>query len=244
MHTFMHTYMLTQHAFVIRYTTLADGSMVGISKSILAHGNGRLSAVAYRSTDGGTAWKFASVVARSEDVPIALEGPSEGALTLLRNGTMMAVMRCDGQSGHYQPYISKLSDDGGLSWHSLRFLHGGGSGGVAGAGAVRPRLLELNGSLVLAGGRPSALSRDVLVWLNSAGDGDQWEAYSISYWHNRLNTNVNWTFPQQATNNSASFPRVTTSYTSMVRTGVDTGYVLYGMGIRAFTMPFRLVPNP
>jgi hypothetical protein len=25
----------------------------------------------------------------------------------------MAVMRCDGQSGHYLPYISKLSDDGG-----------------------------------------------------------------------------------------------------------------------------------
>jgi hypothetical protein len=24
----------------------------------------------------------------------------------------------------------------------------------------------------------------------------QWFAYSISYWHNRLNTNANWTFPQ------------------------------------------------
>ena len=50
--------------------------------------------------------------------------------------------------------------------------------------------------------------------------------------------------PQAATNNSRSFPRVTTSYTSLVRTGTDTGYVLYGMGIRAFTMAFRLVPNP
>lgn len=198
----------------------------------------------YRSTDGGTTFKFGSVIAQAEEVPMALEGPSEGALTVLRNGTMMAVMRCDGQSGHYLPYISKLSDDGGLSWHSLRFLRGGGSGDVPGAGCVRPRLLPLNGSLVLAGGRPSALSRDVLVWLNSNGDGDQWAAYSISYWHNRLNTNGNWTFPQHDTNNSASFPRVTTSYTSMVRTGVDTGYVLYGMGIRAFTMPFRLVQNP
>ena len=152
-----------------------------------------------------------------------------------------AVMRCDGQSGHYLPYISKLSDDGGKSWHSLRFLRGGGSGGTAGAGCVRPRLLSLNNSLVLAGGRPSPLSRDVRVWLNAAGDGEQWFGYSISYWHNKLNTNANWTFPAAATNNSRSFPRVTTSYTSIVRTGSETGYVLYGMGIRAFTMAFRLV---
>ena len=67
--------------------------------------------------------------------------------------------------------------------------------------------------------------------------------YSISYHHNRLNTNGNWTFPQVATNNSKGFPRLTTSYTSIVRTGSDTGYVLYGMGIRAFTLAFRLVPN-
>ena len=66
----------------------------------------------------------------------------------------------------------------------------------------------------------------------------------LRYWHNRLNTNANWMFPQGATNNSRSFPRLTTSYTSIVRTGNDTGYVLYGMGIRAFTMAFRLVVNP
>ena len=226
------------------YITLADGTMVGIAKSTLskaASPSGRLSAVAVRSTDGGFNWTFASVVARAEEVPQASEGPSEGALATLKNGTLMAVMRCDGQSGHYLPYISKLSDDGGKSWHSLRFLRGGGSGGTAGAGCVRPRLLSLNNSLVLAGGRPSPLSRDVRVWLNAAGDGEQWFGYSISYWHNKLNTNANWTFPAAATNNSRSFPRVTTSYTSIVRTGSETGYVLYGMGIRAFTMAFRLV---
>ena len=31
------------------------------------------------------------------------------------------------------------------------------------------------------------------------GDGEQWDGYSISYWHNRLNTNANWTFPQVTT---------------------------------------------
>eukprot|EP00937_MAST-01D_sp_MAST-1D-sp2_P005122 g5122.t1 len=200
------------------YTTLADGSMVGIAKSTLsaaASPSGRLSAVAYRSEDQGGTWAFAAVVAQAEEVPQASEGPSEGALATLRNGTLMAVMRVDGQSGHYLPYISKLSDDGGRSWHSLRFLRGGGSGGVAGAGCVRPRLLALNGSLVLAGGRPNPLSRDVLLWLNAEGDGERWVPYSISYWHNRLNANANWTFPQAATNNSRSFPRLTTSYTSL-----------------------------
>lgn len=88
------------------YITLSDGSMVGIAKSTLsqlASPSGRLSAVAIRSTDGGFNWSFAAVVARAEEVPQASEGPSEGALALLKNGTLMAVMRCDGQSGHYQP---------------------------------------------------------------------------------------------------------------------------------------------
>ena len=222
------------------YITLPDGSMVGISKSTLGSGSGRLSAVAIRSTDGGFNWTFASVVASAEEVPYASEGPSEGTLATLRNGTLMAVMRVDGQSGHYAPYISKLSDDGGLTWHSLRPLHGGGSGGVDGAGCVRPRLLALGTSLVLSGGRPNPLSRDVLVWLNSEGDGEEWFPYSISYWHNLRNTNSNWTWPSDLTNNSRAFPRLSTSYTSLIRTGNKTGYVLYGMGNRAFTLPFQL----
>ena len=48
-----------------------------------------------------------------------------------------------------------------------------------------------------------------------------WVAYSISYWHNFLNLDANWTFPQEATNNSRSFPRLTTSYTSLVLANKD-----------------------
>jgi len=223
------------------YTTLADGSMVGIAKSVLPTGSGRLSAVAYRSTDGGFAWQYASTVASAEEVPYAHEGPSEGALATLRNGTLMAVMRVEGESGHYSPYISKLSNDGGLSWHSLRSLKGGGRGDVQGAGCVRPRLMRFGGSLVLAGGRPTATSRDVVVWLNAEGDGEEWVAYSISYWHNQANTNPAWAFPPEDTNNSCTFPRLSTSYTSLLRTGNETGYILYGLGARAFTLPFRVV---
>ena len=100
--------------------------------------------------------------------------------------------------------------------------------------------MRLGNSLVMGGGRPNPVSRDVIVWLNSAGDGEEWEAYSISYHHNHLTNNPAWLFPPQATNNSKSFPRLTTSYTSMVSTGNATGYILYGMGIRSFTLPFQL----
>ena len=220
------------------YLRLNDGSLLGIAKSVLASGSGRLSCVAYRSTDGGVHWTFASVVANTSEVPYAAEGPSEGALAILNNGTLMAVMRVEGQSGHYSPYISKLSEDGGLTWHSLRSLHGGGSGGVPGAGCVRPRLLQVGSSLLLSGGRPNPVSRDVLVWWNAAGDGEEWEAHSISYEHNKRIANSSWVFPPAATNNSRSFPRLTTSYTSLIRTGNTSGYIVYGLGIRSFAMPF------
>ena len=106
---------------------------------------------------------------------------------------------------------------------------------------MRPRLLRLDGGqLVLAGGRPSPLSRDVVLWLNAAGDGDAWRPYSVSYWHNTLVTNASWQFPPALTNNSGSFPRFTTSYTSLVGTGPTSGYILYGAGSRCFAIPFHL----
>ena len=231
---------------------LPDGSLLLVAKSILGTGPGRLSCVAIRSEDGGFTWRFASVVAAASEVPYAVEGPSEASLALLANGTLLAVMRVEGQSGHYAPYISKLSDDGGRTWRALRSLRGGGSGGVPGAGCVRPRLLalEIGGarSLVLTGGRPNPLSRDQLLWLNPKGDAEEWEAYSLSYWHNRLLDNAShpqrykqWAFPPAATNASRAFPREDTSYNSLVRTGDASGFVLYGCGPRAFAMRFEVV---
>jgi hypothetical protein len=106
----------------------------------------------------------------------------------------------------------------------------------------REAVIDWDGARVARAAPRSALRQAPTrqrVWLNAAGDGEQWVGYSISYFHNLLTKNANWTFPQGATNNSRSFPRVTTSYTSILRTGSHTGYVLYGMGIRAFTLSFR-----
>eukprot|EP00039_Didymoeca_costata_P022515 m.346874 g.346874 ORF g.346874 m.346874 type:complete len:386 (-) comp30551_c0_seq1:12-1169(-) len=215
---------------------LPDGSMVASVIVTLAEGRPLLSTIALRSLDNGFTWRYASIIAACAEVPYAVEGPSESALALLANGTIICVMRVEGQSGHYAPYISKLSDDGGQSWHSLRSLSNG-------AGCVRPRLLPLNGSLVLSGGRPNPISRDVLLWLNGNGDGNDWEPYSVSYWHNKLVSNDSWKFPPAATNDSRSFPRLTTSYTSLVATGMNSGYVLYGMGVRSFTLPFTIADS-
>ena len=88
---------------------LTDGSLVLVAKSILAEGPARLSCIALRSVDGGFSWRFASVVAAAEEVPYAAEGPSEASLALLPNGSLLAVMRVEGQSGHYAPCVPTLS---------------------------------------------------------------------------------------------------------------------------------------
>ena len=94
---------------------------------------------------------------------------------------------------------------------------------------------------MLAGGRPDPTSHDVLLWLNAKGDGELWRPYSVSYWHNRLVRNQSWLMPAGPVNSSRRLPRYTTSYTSLVRTGAASGFILYGAGVRAFALPFRVL---
>ena len=213
------------------------GGYLGTVVCVLAadRARARRSVLAFRSADG-SAWAFASVVAAASELPRVAEGPSENALALLRNGSVLCVMRVEGQSGHHSPYHSAVSDDRGLSWHSLRPL-------PAGVGAVRPRLLRLGNALVLSGGRPGPECRDSLLWLNAAGDGVAWRGHSLSYWHNRGLEGAPWRFEAEAINASRALPRFSTSYTSLVRTGPASGFVVYGGGPRAFAMRFALVDS-
>ena len=64
--------------------------------------------MALHSTDGGFSWTYSGVVASADEVPYAHEGPSENALAYLRNGSIVCVMRVEGESGHHSPYISKV----------------------------------------------------------------------------------------------------------------------------------------
>ena len=148
-------------------------------------------------------------------------------------------MRVEGEAGHHSPYVSKISDDRGRSWKFLRSLRAWPGQPIA-PGCVRPRLMTLGRSLVLAGGRPSPISHDILLWLNAEGDGEAWRPYSVSYWHNQLLTNQSWRIPSQAVNRTR-WPRYDTSYVSLVKTGNSSGYVLYGAAAFAFALPMRLV---
>ena len=192
----------------------------------------RLSVMAFTSIDNGYTWRYRSIVASAMQVPYAHEGPSENALAHLANNSIICIMRVEGESGHHSPYISVVSDDDGHTWHSLRSL-------PHKAGCVRPRLLSLGADgLVLSGGRPNATSHDVLLWHNALGDGEEWIPYSVSYWHNLMTTNATWVWPPAATNYSR-WPRYSTSYTSIVKTGVNEGFVVYEAAARGFAFPFR-----
>ena len=219
---------------------LRDGTMLAtsVTSGVGTARAGYLSVVTLRSRDGYK-WSFGGVVASADEVPYAHEGPSENALAYLANGSLLCVMRVEGESGHHSPYISKVSDDEGRSWKHLRSLRAWPGADLA-PGCVRPRLASLNGSLVLAGGRPSPTSHDILVWLNEKGDGDEWRPFSISYWHNRLSPNASWRMPTFNINVSRRLPRYTTSYTSLVQTAPSAAYLVYGAGPHGFAMPMRL----
>lgn len=145
----------------------------------------------------------------------------------------------DGEVSHpYAPYNKVISTDGGMTWSAPVPL-------PSQVGCARPRMLRTDGGqIVLSGGRLNATNRDVIVWLNSAGDGVSWAAHSITYWHNLLVANKSLVFTP-AVNNSVE--RETTSYTSLVRTGPETGFVTYARHLPpnpdvAFSMPFSVSP--
>ena len=99
-------------------------------------------------------------------------------------------------------------------------------------GCARPRLLGFaGGGMVLSGGRLDPQNHDNYVWINGAGDAGDWEAHSVSFVHNALETNATLRFAADLNHTTA---RESTSYTSLVATGSRSGYVVYS----------RLLPSP
>lgn len=180
--------------------------------------NTSTSVVSIKSTDGGLSWVYQSVIANASALPFSQEGPNENDVVLGGdNKTVVCVVRLDagdGQVSHpYVPYYISRSTDGGATWSFPQAL-------PKGVGSARPRLMRLwsaaaNGTvLVLAGGRSGPTNRDVIMWVSSDGIGNRWEAYSVSYWHNVLETNPALRFTPAI---NASTARESTSYTSLVR---------------------------
>ena len=152
----------------------------------------------------------------------------------------MCIVRLDAGDGPlshpYVPYYRVLSTDGGRTWINATSLG-------KGIGCARPRLMRTSGGqILLSGGRLGPLNRDTLVWLNADGEGLDWEAHSVTYWHNRLVGNASLHFTAAV---NASTARETMSYTSLVRTGPQTGFVVYARRLPhtkdvAFAMPFEV----
>ena len=228
---------------------LSDGTLI---MSIIIYWDGKhanpdpilkpyaTSIVAYRSTDDGYTWEYSGTIADAASFPQSEEGPNENDLALLKDGTtILCVIRLDAGDGpkthQYMPYAKATSNDGGRTWARVDIMQ-------PGVGCARPRLMRFdNGALVLSGGRLSNTNRDVIVWLNAEGDGAWWQAFSISYRHNLLETNASLHFTPTL---NASNYRQSMSYTSLVRTGPRTGFVTYGRRLPgtqdlAFAMGFE-----
>jgi hypothetical protein len=150
------------------------------------------SVVVYASTDL-VRWEYLATMANADDFPESEEGPNEMDMVVLKDGSLLAIFRLDAGDGKdhpYLPYYESRSANAGRSWSRLTPIRN--------AGSARPKLLVLEGAVLLSGGRfDAAVAQgiaparrqanisDVLVW---AGDenGRNWQMYSISYHHNAL----------------------------------------------------------
>lgn len=104
------------------------------------------SIVAYSSTDL-IKWQFLSVLANSDDYPESEEGPNEMDMVVLKSGSLLSIVRMDAGDGKdhpYLPYYETRSTDSGTTWTKLTPVHG--------AGSARPKLLVLEGAVLLSGG--------------------------------------------------------------------------------------------
>jgi hypothetical protein len=105
------------------------------------------SVVVYRSYDR-VKWEYLSTLANADDYPQSTEGPNEMDMVVLADGSLLSILRMDAGDGKYHgylPYYQTRSANTGLRWTKLT--------PVRGAGSARPRLLVLEGAVLLSGGR-------------------------------------------------------------------------------------------
>lgn len=147
---------------VARDKSLLTGIYPGLLDGDAAH---KWGVFFYRSTDEGRSWRIQGRIRYQPDLEAdpqaeGRDGFSEPAFELLRDGSLLAVMRTTDGLGVGPMYESR-SRDMGKTWSKPR--------AIARAG-VLPRLLLLgNGVLVLSSGRPGVDLR-----FSFDGRGDRW----------------------------------------------------------------------
>ena len=119
------------------------------------------------SDDGGVDWSVASTVAVGDpeqaDIP-AYEGPCEGAVERLADGSLLMVMRV----GWRLPMIYSRSTDNGATWSEPKEIEVGPTG--QDLLSVQPTMELLpTGELLLMVGRPG-----IVMTISESGLGDDW----------------------------------------------------------------------
>ena len=124
--------------------------------------------VVLTSTDGGVNWDVTATVAEADPEQThiqAYEGPAEGALERLSDGSLLMVMRV----GWRLPMIYSRSFDDGVTWSEPQQIEVGSAG--QDLLSVQPTMERLpTGELLLMVGRPG-----LVMTMSESGLGDDWD---------------------------------------------------------------------
>ena len=119
------------------------------------------------SATNGDSWQYRSSLTWDPEMGKAVGGPSEGALTLLADGSLLAVFRVEQHENLWQ----SVSSTGGRTW---------GAPTQTNAWSVFPQLRTLsNGATVLVSGRPG-----LGMWLLEDAAAARWRYTNLAAAHN------------------------------------------------------------
>ena len=244
--------------------TLTNGSFYAVVVGCIGAAPGQPASAASLvgfSSDDGFDWVYAGPVLPAAAFPSTVIGPTEHAVVALSSfpmpktktttsgssrahappppplspPRMLVVGRADGdgwctnstpKGSRYYEYLQTQYTD--QAWSAPVF--------AAGAGCVRPRLLQLrSGPVLLTGGRECFSNRsDVALWINTAAAAPSgWQQYSLSYQHNRLWQGDPQLRYQPDGVNASYAPNgpflETISYTSVMPVDDETAVITYGL---------------
>lgn len=130
-------------------------------------GQKRLSLLVAESVDGFR-WQVRAVVADEKCQLTGRDGPSEAATCRLKDGRLMCIFRL----GAGAPYGQSFSSNDGKTWTEPVAMKD--------VFSVQPCLVvRKDGTVILSGGRPG-----LFIWINSAGDGKDWQRIDMRAHHN------------------------------------------------------------
>ncbi|MGO1740005.1 MAG: sialidase family protein, partial [Actinomycetaceae bacterium] len=158
----------TLAGFVLLHTLLEDpDGTLYMSAYGYYEGDARYRQVLLISHDGGIDWEVAGTVAEPDPELVDVrgyDGPSEGAVERLADGSLLMVMR----TGWHRPMLYSRSTDDGATWSEPLQIEVGPAGQEL--YSVQPTMERLpSGELMLMVGRPG-----LVMTMSESGLGDDW----------------------------------------------------------------------